>query len=240
MDPPPSRAIRRLNSAGPAPWHALPLKYSVRLRADADRYANVPQADEDEMSATLKTQYFNVDNDQAIAPFVSYKGTLIFDATFSPWTQTKNDLAVGVAKVVNFDDGLHALPISGRSAANAVWSLSMSMAVQRRMRTPGADSTALVGALALTCTPIDEWAISLGVDARQRWFDAVMSKNATFARRDFTIEPLFTVLWEPSAALWGSPTIAMQVDFERKASNLAGRSYNQLAVGPVLTASWRF
>jgi hypothetical protein len=219
---------------------SLPLKSSIRLRADTDRFANVPQADEDEMSATFKTQYFDANNDQAIAPFVSYKGTLIFDATFSPWTQTKNDLAVGVAKVFNFDGELHALPISGRSAADAVWSLAMNMAVQRRLRTPGADSTALIGALEVICTPFEEWAISLGVDARQRWFDAVMSKSGAPARRDFTIEPLFTLLWDPSAPLWGSPTIAMQVDFERKASNLPGKSYNQWAVGPVLTASWRF
>jgi hypothetical protein len=219
---------------------SLPLKLGVRLRADTDRYANVPQADEDEMSATLRAQYFDAGNDQAFAPYVSYKGTLIFDATFSPWTQTKNDLAIGIAKLFTFDGDFHALPVSGRSGAEAVWTLSMNLSAQRRLRTPGADSTALLGAVAVTYAPFSGWAISLGVDAKQRWFDAVVTKGRSNARRDFAIEPLLTILWVPSAEAWGSPQVAFQVDFERQSSNLPFKSYDDWAVGPVLTVGWRF
>ncbi len=218
----------------------LPLKFGVRLRADADRYANVPQADEDEMSATLRAQYFDAGNDQAFAPYLSYKGTLVFGATFSPWTQTKNDLSVGIAKTFMFDGSIHALPDSARSGANSVWRVSMNLSAQRRLRTPGADSTALLGAIAVICTPIKGWAISLGVDAKQRWFDAVVIKGKSTARSDFAIEPLLTILWDPSAEAWGSPKVALQVDFESQNSNQPSKSYNEWAVGPVLSVGWRF
>ena len=42
---------------------SVPLKFSVRLRADTDRYANVPQADQDEASLSLKASYYYANND---------------------------------------------------------------------------------------------------------------------------------------------------------------------------------
>lgn len=217
---------------------SLPLKFSVKLSADTDRYANVSQADEDEMSATFKTQYFDAEDDQALAPFVSYKGTLIFDATSSPWTQTRNNFGVGVAKVFNFDGGFRVLPISARSAANATWSVSVSVSVQRRIETPGADSTALLGELAVICTPSDQWAISLGVDAGRRWFDAVAGTGGSTARRDFSIEPLLTIVWDPSAVQWARRQLRCRSISSAKPA--MGKSYTQWAVGPVLTVGWRF
>src|SRR5580704_14642483 len=84
---------------------SVPLKITARLRADTDRYADVPRAGEDEASWSVKASYYDADNDQAWAPFVSYKGGTIFDPTFSPWTETRNDLALGFDKFFNFDAG---------------------------------------------------------------------------------------------------------------------------------------
>jgi len=219
---------------------SLPVKLSVRLRADADRYAGVPQGNEEETSATVKLQHYDAKDDQAPAPFVSYKGTLLFAATFSPWTQTKNDFAIGLAKLFTFDGDLHALPASGRSSADAVWSLTLSASVQRRLRTPGADSIALVGLAAVSYAPIDTLDVSLGVDIKQRWFDSTVIRSATTARRDFSLEPLLTIVWDPSAILAGSPLIGLEIDFERQSSSLPNKSYSQWAVGPLLTAGWKF
>jgi hypothetical protein len=69
----------------------VPLKLTAKLRTDTDRYAGVPQADEDEASASFRAQYYDAADDQALTPFIAYKNTLLFMPTYSPWKQTKND-----------------------------------------------------------------------------------------------------------------------------------------------------
>ena len=81
---------------------STPLKLSVKLRADTDRFANVPQANEDEVSESIKAAYYDANDDQAWAPFVSYTNTALFEATFTPWTETRNDFAIGFDKFFQF------------------------------------------------------------------------------------------------------------------------------------------
>ncbi len=218
----------------------LPLKLSARLRADTDRYAGVPQADEDEASATFRAQYYDAADDQALAPFIAYKNTLLFKPTYSPWKQTKNDLAIGLAKLFNFDAGLHPLPPAARSSAGAVWSLSLSTSVQRRLITPGPDSTALLTNISIGYDLAEDWDLMLGLDTTQRWFDTATIRGQTVTGREFTVEPLLTLVWASSGAASGTPIIALQIGFERRSSNLPGRSFAQWAIGPAVTASWRF
>jgi hypothetical protein len=217
---------------------SMPLKLSVRLRADTDRYTNAPQANEDEVSGSFKASYYDVNNDQAWAPFFSYKAGALFDATFSPWTETKNDLALGVDKLFNFDGDLQRLPASGRSRGAAVWSFGVSSFIQRRLRTPGPDSIALYVAPSATYAPTENWTVSLFVNARERWFDGISSPIAPVSRRDFEIEPISTIAYDPK--LPGAPQVALQVGFERRASNVPDRSWSQWTAGPVLSANWRF
>jgi len=89
---------------------SVPLRLSVKLRADTDRFANVPQANEDEVSESIKAAYYDANDDQAWAPFVSYKNTALFEATFGPWTETRNDFAIGFDKIFYFDGNFHWLP----------------------------------------------------------------------------------------------------------------------------------
>ncbi len=228
---------------------SLPLKLSGRLRADTDRYANVSQADEDETSGSFKASYYDANDDQAWSPFVSYKGTLVYDATFSPWTETRNDFAVGFEKRFNLDAGFDLLPASARSRAVAVWGLGFDVYVQRRLRTPGPDSNALYVVPSATYVPNKEWSISLFLNTRERWFDSATPPATTPSRRDFEVEPILTIAYDPSRILFGrleqqkrlgSPQIALQVGFERRSSNLPHRSWDSWTVGPVLTANWRF
>jgi len=86
---------------------SLPLKLSVKLKADTDRYANASQGDEDEVSGTFKASYYDAQNDHQWSPFFSYKGAALYDPTFSPWTETRNDFALGLDKVFNFDGDFH-------------------------------------------------------------------------------------------------------------------------------------
>jgi hypothetical protein len=217
---------------------SVPLKLSVKLRADTDRFANVPEAGEDEFSGTSKASYYDANNDQAWAPFVSYKGSAEYEGTFSPWTETINDFALGLDKLFNFDGALHRLPASARSRGTAVWSLGVSFFVQRRLRTPGPSSTALYVVPSATFVPSKDWSVSLFMSTRERWFDSVTSAAATTSRRDLEIEPIVTIAYD--TRLPGKPQIALQASFERRSSNLANKSWNQWAVGPVLTANWRF
>jgi hypothetical protein len=217
---------------------SVPLKVSVKLRADTDRFANVTRADEDEFSGTFKASYYDAQNDQAWAPFVSYKGSAEYEAIFSPWTETKNDFALGLDKLFNFDGGFHPLPASARSRGSAVWSLGVSFFVQRRLRTPGPSSTAFYVVPSAIYVPNKDWSVSLFMSTRERWFDSVTSAAPTTSRRDFEIEPIVTIAYD--TRLPGTPQIALQASFERRSSNLSNKSWNQWAVGPVLTANWRF
>jgi len=217
---------------------SVPLKITARLTADTDRYASVPQAGEDEASWSVKASYYDAGNDQAWAPFVSYKGSAIFDATFSPWTETRNDLALGFDKFFNFDADFNLLPPSQRSRADAVWIFGVSSFVQRRLRTPGPDSTALYLVPSATYVLDNDWIVSLFMNTRERWFDTVGSPATTTSRRDFELEPVLTIAYDPK--LPGAPQIALQASFERRSSNLPDKSWNQWTVGPVLTANWRF
>jgi hypothetical protein len=217
---------------------AAPLKFSVTLRSDTDRYANAPQADQDEASLSLKASYYDANDDQAWAPFFSYRNVTTFDATFSSWTVTRNDVAVGFDKLFNFDGDFHLLPATARSRVAAVWSLGLSSFAQRRQRTPGADSTALFVVPSATYVLSKDWTISLSASTRERWFDPMTSPATMTSRRDFNVEPILTVAYDPQFP--GAPQIALQASFERCSSNLPTRSWNQWTVGPVLTTNWRF
>jgi len=160
----------------------------------------------------------------------------MFDATFSPWTETRNDFAAGFDKLVTFDGDFHLLTAAARSRAAAVWRVGLSMFVQLRQRTPGPGSTALCAAPAITYVPGLNWSISLLVNSRERWFDRVASTPT--ARRDFEIEPILTIVHDPRRS--GVPQIALQASFERRSSNLSNRSWDLWIVGPMLTANWRF
>jgi hypothetical protein len=230
---------------------SVPLKLSIKLRADSDRFANVPQANEDEASGSIKAGYYDASDDQSWAPFVSYKSTGIFDPSFSSWVETRNDFALGLEKLFNLDGNFHLMPTAARSRAAAVWIFGLSVYVQRRTRTPGPDSTAAYAVPSVTYAASKEWTVSLFLNTRERWFDSGASVTTTPSRRDFEVEPIVTILYDPTHALFGgggverrrplgSPRIALQIAFENRSSNIANRSWNQWTIGPILTANWRF
>lgn len=124
-------------------WASLPFKPTVKLKADTDRYTNVPQVSQDEASGSFKLSYYDASDDQAGAPFFSHKLEAIYGATFSPWLETKNDFNLGVDKLFSFDGDFRLLPAAANSQGAAVWTLGVTAYIQRRVRTSLSDSLAL-------------------------------------------------------------------------------------------------
>jgi hypothetical protein len=223
---------------------SLPLKLNLKLKLTADRHANVPQADEDQASGSFKLSYYNASNDQAWAPFFFYKTNPIYNATFSPWIETKNDFNLGVDKLFNINGDFRLLPAAANSGGAAVWTLGVSAYVQRRVRTSPPNSRALYLVPSATYVPSANWVILASVETWERWYETVPSKP--IARRDFEIQPILTIAYDPSTTFLGggsglgSPQIALQVGFDSRSSNLPKKSYQQWTVGPVLSAKWKF
>jgi hypothetical protein len=86
----------------------------------------------------------------------------------------------------------------------------------------------------------EAWDLIFGLEATQRWFDTATIRSRTVTGREFTVEPLLTLACAPLGVSLGAPVIALQIGFERRSSNLPGRSFAQWTIGPALTVSWRF
>ncbi|MBV8122399.1 MAG: hypothetical protein JO081_20975 [Alphaproteobacteria bacterium] len=218
---------------------SLPFKLSVKLKASTDRYANVPHADEDQVSGSFRLSYYDAGNDQAGAPFFLYNPKALYDATFSPWIETKNDFDFGINKSFNFNGDFRLLPATANSGAAAIWTLGVTAYVQRRVRTLLPDSRALYLVPSATYAPSADWVILLTVESWERWYESVPTKP--IARRDFEIQPILTIAYDPPMANGlGSPQIALQIGFDSRFSNIPKKSYDQWTVGPVLSAKWKF
>jgi hypothetical protein len=75
-------------------WASLPFKPGVKLKAGTDRSTNVPQASQEEASGSFRLSYYDAGDDQAWAPFFSYKLEAIYGATFSPWLEQSREQVV--------------------------------------------------------------------------------------------------------------------------------------------------
>jgi hypothetical protein len=154
-------------------------------------------------------------------------------------------------KLFNFDDNFQPMPAAAHSRAAAVWVFGLSLYVQRRMRTPGPDSTAAYVVPSVIYAAGKAWTVSMFLNTRERWFDGAASFTTTASRRDFEVEPIVTISYDSANAffgggdtarkqLLGSPQLALQIAFENRSSNIANRSWSQWSIGPILTANWRF
>jgi hypothetical protein len=224
-------------------WASLPFKPSVKLKADTDRYTNVPQASQDEASGSFRLSYYDASDDQTWAPFFSYKLEAIYGATFSPWRETKNDFNLGFDKLFSFDGDFRLLPAAANSRGAAVWTLGVTAYVQRRVRTSPSDSLALYVVPNATYLPSADWVISLSLETWLRWYQGVPAKP--ISRRDLEINPVLTIAYDPSTLFGGdsplrSPQIALEIGFDTRSSNLVNKSFKQWTVGPVLSAKWKF
>ena len=195
----------------------VPRKLRVKLRTETDRCENVPQANEDDASGSAKASYCDASDDQTWTPFVSYKSAGIFDLSFSSWAETKNDFALGLEKLFNFDGNFHLMSAAAHSRAAAVRLFGLSVCVQRRMRTPSPDSTAAYTVPSVTYAARKEWTMSLFLNTRERWFDSGASFT-TASRHDFEVVPIVTVLYDPTDAVFGGGNVVRRQPWDHHGS----------------------
>ena len=224
-------------------WTSLPFKPTVKLKEESDRYTNVPQASQDQASGSFRLSYFDATDDQAWAPFFSYKLEAIYGATFSPWLETKNDFNLGFDKLFSFDDNFRPLPDAANSRGVATWTLGLTAYVQRRVRTSPSNSLALYVVPSATYVPSSDWIISLTMETWERWYQSVLAKP--ISRRDFEINPILAIAYDPSTLLGGhnalgSPQIALEIGFDNRSSSVVNKSFKQWTLGPVLSVKWKF
>jgi hypothetical protein len=212
---------------------------------ETERFVNAPGAAIDYIRTSARAQYVNPENDQDYSPFLSYVPRLDFDPTFANNFATRQDLALGIDKVFNFDGDFNRVPFSGSSSAATVWSFGFAAGVQRRFRNPAPQSYALFGGPSASYVISEQWNVSVSMPITGRWFDTTDGIN----QRNLTIEPAGVVeyvipsTWlggADSARLLGNPAIDFFAMTERNWSNLSAAAYTQYRAGIFFKTGWRF
>ena len=167
----------------------LPLRFSMAVSGETERYANVSSANVDFLRINTRLQYVDAANDQAYSPFIAYVPRLDFEPTFSQEFATRQDLNVGFNKVFNFGPGFRRVPTESNSSFDTVWSFGITAFVQRRFREPAPASAALIVLPSVGWIISEQWNALFGIDLTRRWFDQTFGVS----RRDLLMEPIATL-----------------------------------------------
>ena len=222
-----------------------PIRISGAASMETERFVNAPGAAIDYIRTSARAQYLNPEDDQDYSPFLSYVPRLDFDPTFANNFATRQDLALGLNKVFNFDGAFNRIPISSNSSSEAVWSFGFGVGGQRRFRDPPPQSYAFFFSPSASYVISEEWNASFSVPITRRWFDMFNDVS----QRNLTLEPTAVLEYViPSgwlgganaARMLGNPAIDFVAGVERNWSNLSPATYTQWRVGVVLKTGWRF
>ena len=222
-----------------------PIRLSGAASMETERFVNAPGAAIDYIRTSARAQYLNPEDDQDYSPFLSYVPWLDFDPTFANNVATRQDLALGLNKVFNFDGAFNRIPTSSNSSSEAVWSFGFGVGGQRRFRSPAPQSYAFFFSPSASYVISEEWNASLSVPITRRWFEMFNDVS----QRNLTLEPTAVLEYViPSgwlgganaARMLGTPAIDFVAGVERNWSNLSQATYTQWRVGVVLKTGWRF
>jgi hypothetical protein len=222
-----------------------PIRISGAASMETERFVNAPGAAIDYIRTSARAQYLNPEDDQDYSPFLSYVPRLDFDPTFANNFATRQDLALGLNKVFNFDGAFNRIPTSSNSSSEAVWSFGFGVGGQRRFRDPPPQSYAFFFSPSASYVISEEWNASFSVPITRRWFDMFNDVS----QRNLTLEPTGVLEYViPSgwlgganaARMLGNPAIDFVAGVERNWSNLSPATYTQWRVGVVLKTGWRF
>jgi len=222
-----------------------PIRVSGAASLETERFVNAPGAAIDYIRTSARAQYINPADDQDYSPFLSYVPRLDFDPTFANNFATRQDLALGLDKVFNFDGGFNRIPTSSNSSSEAVWSFGFGVGGQRRFRDPPPQSYAFLFSPSASYVISEEWNASLSVPITRRWFDMFDDVS----QRNLTLEPTAVLEYVipggwlgglNAARMLGTPAIDFVAGVERNWSNLSQATYTQWRVGVVLKTGWRF
>src|SRR6516164_2089188 len=148
-----------------------PIRVSGAASFETERFVNAPGAAIDYIRTSARAQYVNPENDQDYSPFLSYVPRLDFDPTFANNFATRQDLALGVDKVFNFDGAFNRIPASSSSSSATVWSFGFSIGGQRRFRDPAPQSYAFFFNPSASYVISEQWNASFSMPITRRWFD---------------------------------------------------------------------
>src|SRR6516162_7255206 len=140
-----------------------PIRVSAAASLETERFVNAPGAAIDYIRPSARAQYVNRENDQDYSPFLSYVPRLDFDPTFANNFATRQDLALGVDKVFNFDGAFNRIPASSSSSSATVWSFGFSVGGQRRFRDPAPQSYAFFFNPSASYIISDQWNASFSM-----------------------------------------------------------------------------
>jgi hypothetical protein len=222
-----------------------PIRVSGAASLETERFVNAPGAAIDYIRTSARAQYINPGNDQDYSPFLSYVPRLDFDPTFANNFATRQDLALGLDKVFNFDGAFNRIPTSSNCSSEAVWSFGFGVGGQRRFRDPPPQSYAFFFSPSASYVISEEWNASFSVPITRRWFDMFNDVS----QRNLTLEPTAVLEYvipsgwlggSNSARMLGTPAIDFVAGVERNWSNLSPATYTQWRVGVVLKTGWRF
>jgi hypothetical protein len=222
-----------------------PIRISGAASMETERFVNAPGAAIDYIRTSARAQYLNPEDDQDYSPFLSYVPRLDFDPTFANNFATRQDLALGLNKVFNFDGAFNRIPTSSNSSSEAVWSFGFGVGGQRRFRDPPPQSYAFFFSPSASYVISEEWNASFSVPITRRWFDMFNDVS----QRNLTLEPTGVLEYvipngwlrgANAARMLGNPAIDFVAGVERNWSNLSPATYTQWRVGVVLKTGWRF
>lgn len=222
-----------------------PIRLSGAASMETERFVNAPGAAIDYIRTSARAQYVDPEDDQDYSPFLSYVPRLDFDPTFANNFATRQDLALGLNKVFNFDGAFNRIATSSNSSSEAVWSFGFGVGGQRRFRDPPPQSYAFFFSPSASCVISEEWNASFSVPITRRWFDTFNDVS----QRNLTLEPTGVLEYvipngwlggANAARMLGTPAIDFVAGVERNWSNLSPATYTQWRVGVVLKTGWRF
>jgi hypothetical protein len=228
------------------PVFDLPFRFTANVRAEVDRFTQVPTADFDKVALSGRLQYVDPTNDQAYSPYIAYAPRLAYAPFYQSWLQTRQDLNVGVNKTFNYDANFRRVAFSGDTLAETVWSFGVTAFIQRRFLNPEPSSWAFFVIPSVTYVISDQWNLSLGLDFMRRGFDSVQGGAA---EEDWFLQPIATLeyvlpsAWfgsDRNATLLGRPALDFQMAYERNWSNVPVFNYSAWHVGAALKLGWRF
>jgi hypothetical protein len=227
------------------PVFDLPVRFTANVRAEVDRFTQVPSADFDKVALAARLQYIDPANDQAYSPYFVYAPRFDFDPFFRERFATRQDLNLGINKTFNFDANFRRVPFSANTLGETVWSFGMTVFGQRRFRDPQPSSWAFFVIPSMTYVISESWNVSFGIEFMRRWFDPYQGVNEA----EWFIEPIATLefvlpeSWFGSArnaTLFGRPAIDLQMAYEQNWSNIPAFSYSAWHVGAAHKLGWRF
>lgn len=228
-----------------SPLGDLPLRATVTGFAETDRAFQASNVDLDKTGGSGRLQLLDPGDDQAFSPYFVIAPRWDFIPTFDNQISARQDFNVGFNKRVNFDASFQQVAAAANTSSQTVWSLGLTVFLQRRLREPGVSSNAAFVIPSMSYASGQNWSASLAVEYLSRWFD----QNGFGLSSNNEIQPIATLEYivpaaalggERNAALLGHPALDLQGSYLKVWSNGPGGGYEQWQTVAALKMGWRF